>query len=116
MKEWQRSDPKRVNKGMYEGTKKLAPRVREEVIAKFKANGVPDGPHLHSIEARVYKNGMGYIHAKDERKIKTWLERGTRGGKKTARKGARAWAAGKSLVRKENKAGYYEAEIEKALK
>ena len=115
LKEWGRSDPTKLNRGIRAGTALLVPRVVTSVKDKFKASGVPNGPYLNSITGKTYDRGMGYISSKDERKLKTWLERGTRGGKKTARKGAYGWRAGKALVKAENKAKYYDDAVAKAL-
>lgn len=105
-----------LNKGIRNGTLKLAPRVQAEVKRKLLASGVPSGRYANSITTKVYDSGFGVVKSDDPRKLRTWLETGRRRGVKTRRKGAYAWRAGKNLAKAENKAGYYEAEIAAVLR
>lgn len=111
IQEWGRGNPKGLAEGMVAGSKKLAPRVEATVRGKLF---IGTGKYRSTVRSKVYANGMAYIYSTDKIKRKTWLERGTRGGQKLW-KGTRAWAAGKSLARSENKAGLYEHEIASRL-
>ena len=106
-----------LNAAIVAGTRKLLPRIEATVKLKLSTSLAPpeeSGRFKRSIVSRVYPNGTGVVKSTDTRKIKTWLERRTR-GRQSLGKGAYAFRAGKALAKRENKQGYYEAEIARAL-
>lgn len=113
-----------LEEGIREGTRKLLPRVQEVVQRKLDSSLKPpeeSGRFRRSIVTRLYKSGTGTVTSNDRRKIRTWLEARVRGDTRKGQtrqklgRGAYMFRAGKTFVKKEQKAGYYEAEIARRL-
>lgn len=110
---FQSTAPAVLDAGIRAGLEKLLPRV--EATVRLKTPGA--GTYRRTILGKVKGTGSGFgvVASTDPRKLRTWLETGKRRGVKTARKGAYAWRAGKTMAKNENKAGYFEEEIAKRL-
>lgn len=105
-----------LNKAIQKGTKELLPDVQDVIQAKLhRSLKEPTGDFQGSIKGKVYKSGTGVVKSHDNRRLKTWIERRTRGGKRLGT-GAYAFRAGKTFVKKANKNGYYAPFIAAELK
>lgn len=101
-----------------EGTKKLLPQVKQAVIDKLDRSLVPpeeSGRFKGSITTRIYDSGTGVVKSNDTRRIKTWIERRTRGGKRLG-KGAYPFRAGKTFAKKAIKQDFYAPFLVRALR
>jgi hypothetical protein len=113
-----------LNKGIANGTKKLLPKVQQVVQAKLDKSLAPpeeSGRFRRSIITQMYPSGTGVVKSNDRRKIRTWLETRRRGDSRRGQavnklgRGAYMFRAGKTFAKNEQKRGYYEEEIAKAL-